>query len=103
MRANLPFYQHLPGGSPTDAKAARAEKLPIHFRHVPMSRISVAKISAFPHSFMACIETNLSVASPFPNVTELLTLRVNVFLLSEIKIILLNVCKYILISLSILR
>jgi hypothetical protein len=62
----LLFYQHVPGG-----KEARAEKLPIYLRHVPMSRISVASLSAFPHYFMACIQTNLSVPSAFPNVTEL--------------------------------
>jgi hypothetical protein len=101
MGAKLPFPQHIPGGSSSDAKASRAEKLPIHLRHVPISRISIANISAFPHSFIACIETILSVASPFPNFTELLTLRMNEFLLSEIKIILLNVCTYILLSLSI--
>ena len=49
---------------------------------------------------MVCRETNLNIASPFPNVTELLTLHMNGFLLSEIKIILLKVCKYILLSLS---
>jgi hypothetical protein len=89
------------GGSSTDAKAAKAELLLSYLRHVPMSRISTANISAFPHSFMACIETNLSVASPFPNVTELLTFRMTGFILSEIKIILLNICKYMLLSLFI--
>jgi hypothetical protein len=62
----------------------------IHLRHVPMSKISGANISAFPHSFMACTKANLSVVSPFPNVTESLTLYMNGFILSEIKIILLN-------------
>jgi len=98
MGTNLPFYQHVRGGSSIDAKAARAELLFIHFCHVPMSRINRANISAFLHSFMAFRETNLSSASPFLNVTELLTFRMNGVLLSEIEIILLNVCKYILLS-----
>jgi hypothetical protein len=101
MGANLPFCQHVLGGSSTDAKAARAELLLNILRHVPMSIISRANISAFPHSFKAYIETNLSVASPFPNVTELLAFRMNGFIFNEIKIILLNICKYILLSLFI--
>jgi hypothetical protein len=82
----LPFYQHVPRCSASDAKAARAEKLPIHLRYVPMSRISGVNTSAFPHPFMACTEANLSVVSPFPNVTKSLTLDMNGFILSEIKI-----------------
>jgi hypothetical protein len=47
---------------------------------------------------MACTETNFKFSSSLPNGTELLTLHMNGFLLSEIKIAVLKVGKRIFLS-----